>query len=45
MEITNDNNATSDATLKLGLLFNKDGPKRNPKKSVQYLTQHFDLLL
>ena len=45
MEKTNDNNATSEATLKLGLLFDKEGPKRNPKKSVEYLGQHFDLLL
>ena len=41
---TSDNNAKSEAALKLGLLFNKDGPKKNPKQSVDYLKQHFELL-
>lgn len=36
--------AEAEAALKLGLLYNKDGAERNPKKSADYLQSHFDLL-
>ena len=36
--------AQAEATLKLGLLYNKDGPERNMKKSAEVLQHHFDLL-
>ena len=35
--------AQAEATLKLGLLYNKDGPERNMKKSAEVLQHHFDL--
>lgn len=36
--------AEAEAALKLGLLYNKEGPERNMKKSSDYLQSHFDLL-
>jgi hypothetical protein len=41
---TEKKNAEAEAALKLGLLYNKDGPERNIKKSSDYLQSHFDLL-
>ena len=36
--------AEAEASLKLGLLYNKEGKERNIKKSQEYLQGHFDLL-
>ena len=41
---TEKKHAEAEAALKLGLLYNKDGPERNIKKSSDYLQSHFDLL-
>lgn len=38
------NSALAEATLKLGLLYNKEGKERNIKKSAEVLREHFDLL-
>jgi len=38
------NSALAEATLKLGLLYNKEGKDRNIKKSAEVLREHFDLL-
>ena len=35
--------AQAEATLKLGLYYNKEGPERNMKKSAEVLQHHFDL--
>ena len=39
-----DKQAQAEAALKLGLLYNKEGERKNIKKSAEFLNSHFDLL-
>ena len=39
-----DKAAQAEAALKLGLLYNKEGERKNIKKSAEFLNSHFDLL-
>lgn len=39
-----DKKAQAEASLKLGLLYNKEGKERNIKTSGEFLLQHFELL-
>ena len=41
---TEKKSAEAEAALKLGLLYNQEGPARNIKKSSEFLQNHFDLL-
>lgn len=41
---SSDKQAQAEAALKLGLLYNKEGERKNIKKSAEFLNSHFDLL-